>query len=366
MILEMDNIFGNRNLAREKRKSMKRDIFIYDKMTDEKWKKFRTKMDELLSKDHQLHNIFYQYPKDQAWTNNVWNRLESILKDAMIAEIPQRTICKSDRTRRPKLKSDTFKAYKWSLRLIRIIKKSNLDLIAVDKKHKFIDQFKNIIQKYNWFEFNSFDFSQKLFDTDGHILIDDLVKLSKKLKLKLDVEDRIFVTQQIEANVQNRLERFESQKKFMLDSILEREHRKISIDRLLIKDNNNEEQLILSTADILQHTKQHFSNITDNFPADDHYLEEFWSSEYIPLEHVDSSIYNQLLDDISEDEWNSTIRSLPNGKAGGASKITYEIIKECSSEFLFFMRMFYNIIFQFLRIGIKESFTRYRNRENGT
>jgi len=302
MILETDNLFGNRNLAREKRKHMKRDIFVYDNMTEEKWKKFRIKLDDLLSKDRHFHSTFYQYPKDQTWTNNIWNKLETILKDAMIAEIPQRTICKSDRTKRPKLKSDTFKAYKWSLRLIRIIKKSNLNSIAIDKKHKFIDRFKNIIHKYNWNEFNSFDFSAKLFNTDGKLLIDDLVKLSKKLKLKLDVEDRIFVTQQIEANVQNRLERFESQKKFMLDSILEREHRKISIDKLLVKNDNNEEQLILSTTEILQHTKNHFSDITNKFPADDKQLEEFWVSEYIPLEHVDSNIYNCLLEDITEQE----------------------------------------------------------------
>ena len=64
---------------------------------------------------------------------------------------------------------------------------------------------------------------------------------SLNYQLKLDIEDRIFIIQQIEVNVQNRLERFEYQKRFMLDSILEREHRKISIDKLLVKNNNNEE-----------------------------------------------------------------------------------------------------------------------------
>ena len=60
--------------------------------------------------------------------------------------IPIKSIVKSNQPRRPKLKSKTYKMYKWYLCIIRSIKRDNLNKITIGKKHKFIDNLQYIIQ----------------------------------------------------------------------------------------------------------------------------------------------------------------------------------------------------------------------------
>ena len=52
-----------------------------------------------------------------------------------------------------------------------------------------------------------------------------------------------------------------------------------------------------------------------------------WSKQYDPKDDINESIYEELLIDPSEEEWISTIVSMPNSKAGGPSKIVYESLK---------------------------------------
>ena len=72
-------------------------------------------------------------------------------------------------------------------------------------------------------------------------------------------------------------------------------------------------------------------------------LENFWEEEYQPRNDIEENTYSDLLKDIEKDEWLETIKSLPRNKAGGLSKITYDIIKKLSGEMKEIMRNFYNI-----------------------
>ena len=101
-----------------------------------------------------LHNIIILWShmrlmvpnKNQNWVNNTWDKLETILKTTMDEIIPIKSIVKSDQPRRPKLKSETYKMYKWCLCIIRLIKRDDLEKITIGKKHKFIDNLQYIIQ----------------------------------------------------------------------------------------------------------------------------------------------------------------------------------------------------------------------------
>ncbi|GBC31212.2 RNA-directed DNA polymerase from mobile element jockey-like [Rhizophagus irregularis DAOM 181602=DAOM 197198] len=66
--------------------------------------------------------------------------------------------------------------------------------------------------------------------------------------------------------------------------------------------------------------------LTQHYP-----LPERWSSAYRPIDEVDSSIYNSLLDPPTLDEWLSTVSSMPNDKAPGPSMITYKMLKHLGS-----------------------------------
>src|ERR1043165_3663495 len=148
MTINSSNIFGRRTISTEKKKKIKRDIYTIDKMTDELWAKFRTRLDELSDKYGGFNNIFMVPNKHQNWVNNTWDKLENILKTTMDEIIPIKSIVKSDQPRRPKLKYETFKTYKWCLHIIRSIKRDELKNITIGKKHKFIDNLQYIIQKY--------------------------------------------------------------------------------------------------------------------------------------------------------------------------------------------------------------------------
>ena len=162
----------------------------------------------------------------------------------MDGAIPKKEICKSNNPRRLKLKSKTYKPMKWYFQIIRTIKRKELSNLPISKKRNFINQLKEVLTEYGWNDFDIFKISTEIFnnEVDYDLLIKELKRLSARLKIKLDIEDRQFIIEQIENNVEKRLERYETCKKLMIDSILEREYKKITIDRLVVKDPENSEE----------------------------------------------------------------------------------------------------------------------------
>ena len=277
---------------------------MLDKMNNEKWKKFRERQIDLINKNESLLLAFNNDNKNQQWTNRVWDIFEKIFKLSMDETIPKKETCKSDNPRRPKLKSKTYKLMKWCLRIIRTIKRKELSYLSISKKWDFINQLKEVLAEYGWRDFDVFKISTEIFnyEIDHDLLINELKRLSARLKIKLDIEDRQFIIEQIENNVEKRLERYETCKKLMIDSILEREHKKITIDRLVVKDpeNNEEKLLLLSDDQILKETERHFKEITAQFPIDDSELSNYWNDEYQPKQDIDEQIYNNLLSPIEK------------------------------------------------------------------
>ena len=108
-----------------------------------------------------------------------------------------------------------------------------------------------------------------MFSNNKDILLSLLKELSLLIKTKLDVENWQFIIDQIENNVNKRLERLNTHKKLMLNSILEREQHHIDINRIIVKNTNNEEELLLEETDILRETAKHFKKIMDNIVEND-------------------------------------------------------------------------------------------------
>ena len=108
-----------------------------------------------------------------------------------------------------------------------------------------------------------------MFSNNKGVLLSLLKELSLLIKTKLDVEDWQFIIDQIENNVNKRLERLDTHKKLMLNSILEREQHRIDINRIIVKNTNNEEELLLEETDILRETAKHFKKIMDNIVEND-------------------------------------------------------------------------------------------------
>ena len=118
MTLECGDFMGRRATAFEKKKKYKRTVDMLDKMNNEKWKKFRERQIDLINKNDSLLLAFNNDNKNQQWTNRVWDIFEKIFKLSMNEAIPKKETCKSDISRRPKLKSKTYKLMKWCFQII--------------------------------------------------------------------------------------------------------------------------------------------------------------------------------------------------------------------------------------------------------
>ena len=94
-----------------------------------------------------------------------------------------------------------------------------------------------------------------------------LLNLNKLLRTKYKVEETIYIDQQIKECAEKRCEYIMDEQSKMIDSLLERENKTITLDRCIINDNNRDEILLMEKDDVLKAVKDHFnrvSNLTKN------------------------------------------------------------------------------------------------------
>ncbi|GET62256.1 hypothetical protein GLOIN_2v1786555 [Rhizophagus irregularis DAOM 181602=DAOM 197198] len=133
----------------------------------------------------------------------------------------------------------------------------------------------------------------------------------------------------IRAKLDDRDNNFETDISTFINSALSRTRRRITLDRVFI-DHPTQPKLLTDPHDINDAVIKHFqtsvpikSSPPDNISA----FPERWFSAYRPMDDVDFSIYDSLLDPPTLEEWLSTVSSMPNDKAPGPSMITYEMLK---------------------------------------
>jgi hypothetical protein len=117
----------------------------------------------------------------------------------------------------------------------------------------------------------------------------------------------------------------------MINSILERKPQRLTIDRVLYK--NNQDQLIFTNDQqiVEKVTINHYQNIGLKDTSPNNYynqtsLSPFWMNIY-KTKNVNNQFINEIIQPFSTEEISSTLRSLPNNKAPGLTGITYEMWK---------------------------------------
>ncbi|GBC50785.2 RNA-directed DNA polymerase from mobile element jockey-like [Rhizophagus irregularis DAOM 181602=DAOM 197198] len=119
-----------------------------------------------------------------------------------------------------------------------------------------------------------------------------------------------------------------------ISSALSVEHRSIVLDRVLVVI-DSKPTLLTDPSDIKQAAINHFQSVVtpplvryssmDSFPPR-------WQRVYTPLSDIDLSLYISVMSPILEDEWKNILNSMPNNKASGPSKISYEMLKHLTGE----------------------------------
>ena len=215
--------------------------------------------------------------------------------------IPTKKVCKLELGGRPKFKTDTIRLNKWILRIIRTAKQNKLYELGIEKKKSFLKKLMKTKEKYLTIHMDIEKIKNNLIYNVKKELITELKQIKKRVEIKLNVEERLFVLDQIEKAMKKRIEYMKIDKRKMLNSILKKENKKINIDCLII-NRNNDNELILNENEILQETNKHFKSITDTTLIRDKELDNYWNSSYIPREDIDKNIYNDLLTPIIEEE----------------------------------------------------------------
>jgi len=114
----------------------------------------------------------------------------------------------------------------------------------------------------------------------------------------------------------------------MLSSILDRDYRHIVIDRIVTVDFNNIPTLHTNPDDILKIAPTQFKALTHPRQHQFDSLTPEWASIYSPLQHVNDSIYQSLMDPPTFGEWNEALNKCSLNTAPGISGITYLLIKK--------------------------------------
>ncbi|EXX51243.1 hypothetical protein RirG_263560 [Rhizophagus irregularis DAOM 197198w] len=129
-----------------------------------------------------------------------------------------------------------------------------------------------------------------------------------------------------------------------IDSALSVEKRSIVLDHVLVVL-DSKPTLLTDPSDIKQAAVAHFQSVVS--PPLVHYsstasFPPHWQKAYTPLSNVSASLYDSVLATITLQEWSDVISSMPNNKASGPSKISYEMLKHLSGKALTFSLLLAN------------------------
>ncbi|CAB4480026.1 unnamed protein product [Rhizophagus irregularis] len=124
-----------------------------------------------------------------------------------------------------------------------------------------------------------------------------------------------FKEEKIKLAIDQRCEDLLENQKRMINSVMEREIKSIVLDRVLIKE-NNEDKLITDEEKIKDIVNDHFQNIagSTNQPK---ILSEYWAKFYFPQDEINDKIYKDLMVEPTNDELNEALNKLSNNKASG-------------------------------------------------
>ncbi|CAB5192257.1 unnamed protein product [Rhizophagus irregularis] len=173
-----------------------------------------------------------------------------------------------------------------------------------------------------------------------------IINLEDHIKKILNEDRSQWDKEQINKFINRRDDDLKNNNKRMLNSILERHPRKITLDRIKYQEDgdtkfSNNESIITKI------TNSHFKNIGSSNTSDQKYdpaigFDPFWKNIYQPKVDIPLNECKKLALPIMMEELETVLKSLPNNKAPGLSKLTYEIFKKLPNNFLKEILYLYN------------------------
>ncbi|GET66236.1 RNA-directed DNA polymerase from mobile element jockey-like [Rhizophagus irregularis DAOM 181602=DAOM 197198] len=327
-------LFASIKVARAKQLQRRtRRIFKFDSVTDQQWEFFSTHTDSLCGVPPSTFSTWH--------INQQCEYLHSRILKAANASLPSVIVGNQHTPTMPKDLEALTQHYRFlsrllhSIRLLRKYPSTYYNRYERTWSTHFI-RLQNILHLYKKVIPSPPILPVSLSicrQDDFKFLLDSLKLISSALYGFLLLKEKDFQDSSIRAKLDDRDNNFATDISSFIDSALSRTRRRITLDRVFI-DHPTHPKLLTDPHDIDDAVIDHFQNsvpIKSSPPDTISTLPERWSSAYHPMDDVDSSIYNSLLDPPILEEWLSTVSSMPNDKAPGPSMITYEMLKHLGS-----------------------------------
>ncbi|POG61450.1 hypothetical protein GLOIN_2v1814043, partial [Rhizophagus irregularis DAOM 181602=DAOM 197198] len=120
--------------------------------------------------------------------------------------------------------------------------------------------------------------------------------------------------QKIMEAIAKRQQDLEYNQRHMIDNVMEREFKKINIDRLIVQDKDGEDILVTNEGEIKKLVANHFQNCAGSINCEKEIPAE-WIDEYRPKEELSESTYDSVLAPITLEEIIEIGKMLPGKKA---------------------------------------------------
>ncbi|GET61552.1 RNA-directed DNA polymerase from mobile element jockey-like [Rhizophagus irregularis DAOM 181602=DAOM 197198] len=304
--------------SRLKQKQELRTIFSYASTSVEQWNNFTTEVDDSLGVylDRQYHPNF---DFSSLSLDRMWHALKAAIISAAIETLPFQKFL--DRF----LYRLTTRRSNWLTQIAQ--------MTAALPSH--LENLASLLP----------DYSVPTYSTTPVSVFKSFLRSQKNLvSAFLSTKFAQHLTDSVEYYTALRDEHFSTSLGTFIDSALSVEKRSIVLDRVLVVLDSTP-TLLTDPSDIKHAAVSHFQSIVS--PPLVHYssITSFparWQQAYTPLTNVSASLYDPVLAPISLQEWSTVISSMPNNKASGPSKISYEMIKHLSGEALDFSLLLAN------------------------
>src|SRR6185437_7797249 len=160
----------------------------------------------------------------------------------------------------------------------------------------------------------------------------DLRGWKKILEKKCLLENISSRNKEIQEKIEKRCEMIANNQGQMLNSLLNKSYNKIVLNKIIIENQDHSRELITEPEDVMQHTEKHFQTQYKKRNTNPNRMSQAWKKTYKPLSFIQENWYEDLLQEISEEEWDQMLSSLSLKSAPGISGISYILIKKADAK----------------------------------
>src|SRR5215216_3996983 len=308
----------------------KRKVLLLKSMDPSKWTNFAEYSNTY------YHNHNYDRLKDlssnQTNMNNLWMEVKKAVLDISKSKIPHKWIFSQDREPKPK---DLSQYYPLLTKIEKILlkfrsKRLNERLWPIGEEWKRDLNIVATIVKDISYPLDPLPlFLNSSNVREAKKSLNSIYKVLCKLT-KMDAKKN--TDAQIKSLIGKRCDQLESQPGKMIDSILQRKKRRITLDRVFINNNDGSKQFTLDPDEIKKVAINHFQNnaVPSTLPRS---LDGRWISQYQTKEYISENIYDNIMQPPTYNEWCSVLSHLAKDKAAGPSGIHNEMFQHLGDKF---------------------------------